>query len=390
MRHLIKVTDNHKALRWERAPEGRFSNKSESPAKPLEYSTVSGIVGECDAINHLRAQIDQITTVDKSLKYPRPVLIVGETGTGKQLVASALHNQGPRANRPFVEVNCAAIPSTLLEAELFGFEKSAFTDAKTGKPGLFEQADGGTLFLDEICSMDPIVQVKLLKAIEQKSIRRLGSTMAKQVDVRIIAASNSVAQAVSSNRGLRSDLYYRLSSFCLTIPPLRDRGRDILVLAHHVLKRLRSEAGGQPKRLTKDAEILMMQYAWPGNVRELINIVERAALLNGGDQVDARNLEIRQEKSGASCDLKVMKDSDISIDYACGPIDLESIERQLIIKALVYAKWNRGEAAKLLTISKETLRYRIEKFQLQPDSSRHAGFDQAIKCQDLLPSNIVM
>lgn len=376
MSDLIASTDIHASFRLGGKPEAALSDKSGSPEKPCEHSSVSAIVGECDAIRDLRTQIVQITTVDKSLKYPRPVMVVGETGTGKQLVACALHCQGPRANRPFVEVNCAAIPSTLLEAELFGFEKGAFTDARTSKPGLFEQANGGTLFLDEICSMDPMLQVKLLKAIEQRSIRRLGGTMTKNVDVRIIAASNWVAEVVSRHNGLRPDLYYRLSSFCLTIPPLRERGRDILVLAHHVLERLGCEAGHRPKRLTKDAEILLLEYAWPGNVRELINVLERAALLNCGNEVDARNLEIRQDENRVGHVLNLKEDGHIHVDFASVQIDLESIERQLIMKALVYAKWSRGEAAKLLGISKETLRYRIEKFDLRPDHSPQAGLGQ--------------
>jgi transcriptional regulator with PAS, ATPase and Fis domain len=327
---------------------------------------VSAIVGECAAIRDLRSRIIRIVAVDKALKNPLAVLIVGETGTGKQLVAQALHHAGDRAHGPFIELNCAAIPLALLETELFGYEKGAFTDAKTSKPGLFEEAHGGTLFLDEISSMDPMPQVKLLKAIEEKSIRRVGSTQMKPVNVRIIAATNSVEELALQEGRIRPDLFYRLCAFLLMVPPLRERGTDILLLARHVLARIGRELGRPSKQLTREAQALLMQHSWPGNVRELIHVVERAALLMEGDALTAQDLEIMKKASQRPCAVAVAQDGNVQIDFTITRVNLEGVTCQLILKALTHVKWNRTQAARLLGISKETLRYRIEKFKLQP------------------------
>lgn len=331
---------------------------------------VSAIMGECAAIRDLRSKIIRIGTVDKALKNPLAVLIVGETGTGKQLVAQALHHAGDRAHGPFIELNCAAIPLALLETELFGYEKGAFTDARTSKPGLFEEAHNGTLFLDEISSMDPMPQVKLLKAIEEKSIRRIGSTQMKLVNVRIIAACNSVEELTLQGGRIRPDLFYRLHAFSLMIPPLRERGTDILLLACHVLARIGYELRHPPKQLTREAEALLMQHSWPGNVRELIHVVERAALLKEGNVVTAQDLEIMKKTSRQSCLVSVAQDGNVQINFTNTQINLEDVTCQLILKALTHTKWNRAQAARLLGISMETLRYRIEKFKLEPPNPK--------------------
>lgn len=331
---------------------------------------VSAIIGESQAIRDLRARILQIGKVDRSLRNPRAVLITGETGTGKQLVARALHQAGDRPQGPFIEVNCSAIPSTLMEAELFGYEKGAFTDAKSAKPGLFEEADKGTLFLDEICSMDAAIQAKLLKVIEDKSVRRIGSTRYKRVDVRIIAASNWVGEIALSGERIRPDLYYRLHAFSFSVPPLRERGNDILLLARYVLRRVASETGRHLKQIGKAAEELLLRYPWPGNVRELIHVIERAAFLHEGDMLLPEMLEIVGDGPRVFRPVHVTCEGQVQVDFSTGGINLEEVERQLISKALAQAKWNRAEAAGLLGISKETLRYRIEKFGLHPPDQR--------------------
>lgn len=338
--------------------------------RPLVTDYVSAIIGDSQAVRELRDRIRQIGKVDRSLRNPRAVLITGETGTGKQLVARALHQVGDRPQGPFVEVNCSAIPSTLMEAELFGYEKGAFTDAKTAKPGLFEEADKGTLFLDEICSMDAAIQAKLLKVIEDKSVRRIGSTRQKRVDVRIIAASNWVGELALSGERIRPDLYYRLHAFSFYVPPLRERADDVLLLANWVLRRMALETGGRPKRVGKETEQVLRRYPWPGNVRELIHVIERAAFLHDGDVLLPEMLELASEGPRLSRTVCVAGNGRVQVDFSSGGVDLEDVERQLISGALAQAKWNRTEAAGLLGISKETLRYRIEKFGLHPPDPR--------------------
>lgn len=328
------------------------------------------LIGTCDAMKSLYVRLLQIGRVEKTSGLVRSVLITGETGTGKQLVARALHLAGARPQGPFVEVNCAAIPATLLEAELFGFEKGAFTDAKVAKPGLFEQADGGTLFLDEICSMEMSVQAKLLKAIEDKCIRRIGGMNSRLVNVQVIAASNKTSLA-DIGRALRQDLYYRLSAFTVAIPPLRDRGEDILVLARAFLERLAKECGDPVKWIAPDAERVLMQYAWPGNVRELMHVIERAAIHTQSEAISCSDLDLAMASAPSS--VSVSGGGDVTIDFGQSGINLEGIEREIILKALTHALWNRTEAARLLGISKETLRYRIEKFELSHVSSRTIG-----------------
>lgn len=326
---------------------------------------VSEIVGECPGIHTLRAQIERIATIEPPAGSGAPtVLIVGETGTGKQLVARAIHYRSPRGKDPFVEINCGAIPATLLEAELFGYEKGAYTDAKTAKPGLFEAAQGGTLFLDEIGNVDPGIQVKLLKAIEEKSLRRLGAVRAKRINVRIIAATNRDLAGAIAEGSFRSDLYYRINVLTIQVPPLRTRGADITLLAQHFLDQFARQYGRPAKQLSPEAKSLLTAHAWPGNVRELAHVIERAALLHEGTTVKAEDLEV----GGAKVAVPVVLGADgtVQVDFPAGGIVLDDVERQLIVQALHASVWNRAWAAQLLGISKETLRYRMEKYSLRP------------------------
>jgi transcriptional regulator with PAS, ATPase and Fis domain len=250
------------------------------------------IQGKSPAIGALRGQIVRLAAFD-TLGSPLvpTVLLQGETGTGKGLVARVLHECGPRLEGPFLEVNCAAIPETLLEAELFGFEAGAFTDAKRSKPGLFEAASGGTLFLDEIDALPLALQGKMLKAIEEKRVRRVGAVVDKPVDIKLTVATHADLNARVAEGRFRADLYYRLAVVVLEIPPLRERGDDVLVLAQQFLRHYAEGHRVTPKRLSPPAAAWLRQYPWPGNVRELSHLMERVTLLHPGTLVDVQVLE---------------------------------------------------------------------------------------------------
>jgi two-component system response regulator AtoC len=325
---------------------------------------LSAIVGESACIQTLREQIAHIATLEAPGGGAPTVLILGETGVGKELVARALHYQSPRAAGPFVDINCAAIPAPLLEAEVFGYEKGAYTDAKTAKPGLFEAAEGGTLFLDEIGHMELALQVKLLKVIEEKSVRRLGGLRSKTIKARIIAATNRDLEAAIAEGAFRADFYYRINVLTIQVPPLRVRGADITLLAQHFLELFARQYAHPPKTLTPEAEALLHTYPWPGNVRELAHVMERAVFFPGGPWVQAADLHLARAK--ATSPVVVESGRDVHVDFSSGGISLDDVERQLIVAALQVTAWNRTRAARLLGLSKETLRYRMEKYQLRP------------------------
>jgi DNA-binding NtrC family response regulator len=325
---------------------------------------VSEIVGESPSIRALREQIERFAALEPLGGGEAPtVLILGETGAGKGLVARAIHYRSPRAAGPFVEINCAAIPTTLLEAELFGYERGAYTDARTAKPGLFEAAEGGTLFLDEIGHIDPALQVKLVKAIEEKAVRRVGGLRTKRINTRILAATNRDLEAAIVEGAFRTDLYYRIKVLTVEVPPLRARGADIPLLARHFLDQCTRQYGRPPKRLAPEAEALLLAYPWPGNVRELAHVMERAVLLNESPVVKAEELGLSAGKTEVP--VAVDADGGVAVDFSSGGIVLDEVERKLIEAALQASDWNRTRAAQLLGISKETLRYRMEKYQLQ-------------------------
>src|SRR5262245_2952385 len=320
------------------------------------------IVGTSEATRNLRTQVDRLAGLDQGPGGAPPVLISGETGTGKGLVARAIHDLSPRAERPFVEVNCGAIPAQLLESEMFGYERGAFTDARAAKPGLFEAADGGTLFLDEISAMPLELQVKLLKAIEDRSVRRLGGLRQKTVDVRIVAATNADLDRSAHEGTFRADLLYRLKVLTLVLAPLRSRPEDVVPLARHFL----AEAGRRyrrPRRLTSDAETSLRAYEWPGNVREVANVIERAVLLHEGEEIGAGVLGLPALARGGA-PIEVGSGGGVKVDFSQGGLSLSEVERTLIVEALKASGGNRRRAAELLGISVETLRYRMEKHTL--------------------------
>src|SRR2546427_491575 len=263
------------------------------------------LIGDSAAIVAVRTKAEQLLGRHSTKRRLPSVLLLGETGTGKGLLARALHEAGPRAAGAFVAVNCAAIPETLLEAELFGFEQGAFTDARHAKAGPFQTAHRGTLFLDEIGLLPESLQAKLLTVLEDRAVRRLGSTRTEAVDVWIITASSEDLGA--RRRGFREELYHRLAVVTLRLPPLRERGQDILTLAEHFLARTCTEYGLAPKTLTEDARAALVAYRWPGNVREVANVMERAALLVDDRFVTADRLELaipRGQRASPSDDHK--------------------------------------------------------------------------------------
>jgi DNA-binding NtrC family response regulator len=270
------------------------------------------------------------------------VLIAGETGTGKELVARALHYGGPRAAAPFVEINCAALPPHLLESELFGHERGAFTDARTAKPGLFEVAEGGTLFLDEVHQLAQQMQSKLLRALEQKSIRRLGATSSRHVNVRIIAATNANLAAEVRDGRFREDLYYRLNVVTLTIPPLRERGEDVIRLAEFFLRKFSGQYGLPEPTLTAEARRRLHGHPWPGNVRELRNTIERALLLSSPGSLAPEEMALEEPTGSAEGRLPF-------------PATLRAIQRAAARAMLEVTAGNRSEASRRLGVSRSRL-----------------------------------
>ena len=322
------------------------------------------IIGESAAAQRLRALVARIGQMTVGAGAPAPtVLLLGETGSGKGHVAHALHAASGRSNGPFIEINCTALPESLIEAELFGYEKGAFTDAKIARAGLFETAEGGVLFLDEIGHISPALQSKFLKVIEEKVVRRVGATAARRIDVQVIAATNRDLEAAVQLREFRADLYQRLSVAVIRIPPIREREGDPVRLARALLADTCRRYGVPPRALSPEAEAAVARYAWPGNVRELANTMERVVLFSDSDpvEVDALGLAPGVPAGGR---LAVAPSGEVQIDFPDGGLSLEAVERALLITALAKASGNQSAAARLLGITRDTLRYRMEKFGL--------------------------
>jgi transcriptional regulator with PAS, ATPase and Fis domain len=301
---------------------------------------------------------DVFRVVHKVAASASTVLIYGESGTGKELVARALHHESDRRARPFYAVNVAALPESILEAELFGHEKGAFTGADARKIGLFEQASGSTLFLDEVGDLKRDLQVKLLRALQEREILRVGGTERVRVDVRIVAAANQDLERAVREGRFREDLYYRLNVIPIALPPLRERRTDVPLLVEHFVAKY---AGGRPRGVSEDALQSLIAYDWPGNVRELESVIERALLLGEGDVIVPADLPA-SVRAGTAAPRGAL---DLEIPDA--GIDLEAVERSLIVKALEKAGGNVTRAARLLGLSRRTLQYRMEKMQSAPD-----------------------
>jgi DNA-binding NtrC family response regulator len=285
------------------------------------------------------------------------ILLRGESGVGKDLIARAIHFESRRADRPFLTITCTALQETLLESELFGHEKGAFTDAKAQKRGLFELAQGGTAFLDEIGDMSPTLQAKLLHFLEHKTFRRVGGTEDLRVDVRVIAATNRDLDAAIREGKFREDLFYRLNVIPITIPPLRDHADDVPLLVQHFVQVFAREFKKAAPRVSKEALEILSHYSWPGNVRELKNVIERAMLLVAGPEILPEDLMIQRARPAPS--------DKFAFRLPPGGVNIDDVERTLVIQALERTNWNRAAAARLLGCSRDQIRYRIEKFTLE-------------------------
>ena len=318
-------------------------------------SPVDELVGRCTQIAALREQIRALLAREANLRRLPPILITGETGTGKGLVAHIIHRSSSRSSARFVEVNGAAIPETLLESELFGYEPGAFTDARHSKAGLIQVAHRGTLFLDEVALIPPLLQAKLLKVVEDASVRRLGSTRSERVDACIISATNESPEALVRARRFREDLYHRLAVITLALPPLRERGDDIELLAEQALALECANQPGPRKKLGTDALAALRAHRWPGNVRELNSVIARVVLMCPTTVIPAAALELdplppgRYEEASGSGDLTIAE-----------------LERQQLSKALERTGWNISQAAAALGITRNTVRARIARFGLRP------------------------
>lgn len=320
--------------------------------QPKKFS-IDGIIGESDEQKHVLGMVRKIAQSDAGT-----VLIQGESGTGKELVAKAIHYESGRADKPFMAINCAAVPETLLESELMGHEKGAFTDAKNQKKGLFEMADGGTVFLDEIGDMPQGIQAKLLRVLEDRTFRRVGGTKDIHVDIRIISATNKDLLTAIKEKSFRNDLYYRLQVIPIFLSPLRERRADILVLVRFFINLFNKEFGKSVLDVSEEAEQFLLEYDWPGNVRELKNVIERAIILENAEIIQLEHLprELVSQAGG---------DGGGPLEFVLPPegVDIEDVERELIKQALDMVEGNQSKAAKKLNLGIDAFRYRMKKFK---------------------------
>ena len=329
---LPKALEAYKVKQANRTLEERLAN----------LTRFGDLIGQSDEMRKIYTMIEAAAPSNASM------LIVGESGTGKELVARAIHDKSGRAKGPFVAINCAAFPREILENELFGHEKGAFTGAINEKQGCFEMADGGTLFLDEVAEMEPDIQVKFLRALEQRSFRRLGGKKEIHVDIRVVAATNKVIQKAIDDGKLREDLYHRLAVIPLHLPPLRDRRGDMRLLAESFLRRFAEENGKPLKGFSADAQEFIHSYRWPGNVRELKNSIERAVILARGDEVTLGDLQAHEQI--------MTEDREVRIQVGTS---LEQAERTLVLKTFSFVEGDHHRAATLLGMQEDELRSRL-------------------------------
>ncbi len=317
--------------------------------KLAETRTLPNMIGEHPKLMEVSRMIHKIAPTSTT------VLIYGESGTGKELVARAIHDGSPRKDKAFFAINCAAIPDALMESELFGHEKGAFTGAGSREMGIFEAAEGGTVFLDEIGEMNTAMQAKLLRAIQEKEIRRVGGKVNIPVDVRIISATNKDLEQETKRGCFREDLFYRLNVIRITLPPLRERGNDVLTLADFFLKKYSASCGIPLRGIAKPALKILLDYSWPGNVRQLESVIERGVLMAESEFIQPEDLpaEVHSEACAAGS---------LPFDFPAEGISIDNLERDLITKAMQRADWVIAKAAPLLGMSYKTLQYRLEKF----------------------------
>jgi len=330
-------------------------------AQELQRSefSVDRIVGVSEYTREIRDLVRRIAASEAST-----ILVLGESGTGKDMIAHTLHYESSRRDRPFYAINCAAIPENLMESELFGHEKGAFTDARTQKKGMFEIADGGTLFLDEISEMTLGMQAKLLRVLEGQPFRRIGGIKNLPVDVRVIAASNRNLEAAVRESAFRKDLYFRLAIIPLHLKPLREHKEDIPALLAHFIEHYNRKFRKNILGPTREAEELLLRYDWPGNIRELKNAIERVMILADGNRIAAKNLPIRISEGGRTPGGADDGNESGIFTLPAGGVSLYGVERDLIRQALEQSRGNKTGAARLLQITRDTLRYKIKKYNL--------------------------
>ena len=347
----------------EKALENAFLRREVSryKARSGDYG-FDDIIGKSPKMQEIMMLIRKIAASNTTT-----ILLEGESGTGKDFIARVIHNQSSRANKSFIDVNCAALPGNLIESELFGYERGAFTGAGNAKKGLFEISNGGTIYLDEIGDMNYDLQAKLLKVIDNKTFRRLGGTAEIMVDIRIIAATNRDLQAKIKAGVFREDLYWRLKVIPVYLPPLRERGEDILPLSQKFIDRLNIEFKKYIVGLSPETIKVFMAYQWPGNVRELRNVIERAMLLETGQYITPEHLPIEMTQAGDGKGLTQKSLDEFGISIPEEGLDIETVERGLLKKALLMAKGNQSKAAKLLNLGRDAFRYRMQKFGLDSE-----------------------
>src|ERR1051326_594447 len=342
--HLMQVV--HKALEV-RALRDENRKLKEELGRRYEFEN---IIGRSPPMQEIFATIESVGPSRAT------VLLVGESGVGKDLIARAIHFHSPRRDRPLVKINCTAIPENLMESELFGYEKGAFTGAQTNKPGKFEQADTGTVFLDEIGDVPAAIQVKLLRVLQEREFERLGSNVTRHIDVRVIAATNQDLRAALEQGTFREDLYYRLNVVPINIIPLRERKQDIPFLANHFVKKLAPDAGAEVESITDPAMEKLMAYHWPGNVRELENVIERSLVMCSGTQLDAADIKLENApRARPQADNHFLPEG----------MSLDAYEQELIREALRRAEGNKSQAARLLGLTRNALRYRLTQMGLE-------------------------
>jgi transcriptional regulator with GAF, ATPase, and Fis domain len=350
-----RLADEMRRLAEERGRAERLERSVAILREELESRSPHRALGESPSWKHVLAQAAKVAGVETN------VLLQGESGTGKEVVARFIHRASPRRDGPFVAINCAALPENLLESELFGYERGAFTGALTPKPGRIEQAAGGVLFLDEIGEMSPIVQAKLLRVLQEREFQRLGSTKVTKADVRLLAATNRDLKTAIQRGAFREDLYYRLGVFEIRLPPLRDRQDDILPLAQAFLEEIGAAIGRPSAGLSEESQERLLSHPWPGNVRELRNAIERAVILCEGGLVTSEHLPLGMETPPPAASAAEV----VGATFPKGGVDLEALEKDLIVRALEASKNNKSKAARLLNLTRGQLYNRLEKYSLE-------------------------
>ena len=344
--HLMTVVQKALELR-----ALRDENKKLREELGVRYE-LNNMIGRSPAMQEVFATVSRVASTRAT------VLLAGESGVGKDMIARAIHFHSPRRGKPFVKINCTALPENLMESELFGYEKGAFTGATTSKPGKFEQADTGTVFLDEIGDVPAAVQVKLLRVLQERELERLGSNKTRHIDVRVVAATNVDLRVALENGTFREDLYYRLNVLPINIPPLRDRKEDIPYLAEHFVAKIGGDMG-RTCTISDAAMQKLVSYEWPGNVRELENVIERSMVLCNGPQLAAEDIKLDTFRARASQPAGFLPEG----------MNLDAFEQSIIREALRRANGNKSQAARLLGITRNALRYRLSQMGLESDNS---------------------